>query len=266
MSGGIRFPSMRAPSPAIQRVVLILLVMAASLATAWVVIGARASATESVAANVACDVTEQVYGTAVSCVGEGGVSLLWPDGTTTETSASTTPRFVGDAEVVLLDAFDARVAAAPLRVTPDIDIRCGQRDEELRKVFELEHTELRSQGWDYVYRDTATGDAVRPGDPRHPSGGPEDGLERVLLSEAYSTGLCSIVSTASDDLADTLPVTYSMVIESPWESAQTTTMRIIGPSSKTQWAGVQPAILTGTVTINNVTASERTDVYQSGCS
>ena len=59
---------------------------------------------------------------------------------------------------------------------------------------------------------------------------------------------------------------YRLTLDSPWEPSQSTPMRIIGPSSKTQWAGTQPAEVTGTVTVNNITASERANVYQSGCS
>lgn len=211
--------------------------------------------------SVAVEIT---YGDRVKCAG-GGVgaeSIVWPDGTRTDLQGTHRPDVVGDGQIELRNADDMPVAIIDLTVLPDISLECTERDDDLKKIFQLESTDLRSSGWDYVFTDTSTGDIVRPGDPNHPNGGSEEGLERVLLGEAQSTGLCRIVSEA----AEAFDGEYQLTIESPWEATQTTPMRIIGPSSKTQWAGTQPAEVTGTVTVNNITASERTNVYQSGCS
>lgn len=205
-----------------------------------------------------------VYGTYVKCAaGGGGATVLrWPDGMQTGLQNTRIPLFVGDGAIELLDAEQTVLASLAIRVEPDISVECSDRDSEPKKVFALEATELRSQGWDYVFTNIETGETVRPGDAQHPNGGNEDGLERVLLDEAQSTGLCRLVSQAGEDFDSD----YLLEVESPWEATQSTPLRIIGPSSKTQWAGTQPAVVTGTVTVNNITASERVDVYQSGCS
>ncbi len=228
---------------------------------ALAVVGAYQIAPSFAAPSLTCDATVE-YGSPVSCSASGGHALGWPDGAETPIDASHTPRFVGESKIVLLSDAGTVLSAATIRIEPDISIECEDSDDDPKKIFELEHTELRETGWDYVFTDAATGDRVTPGDPRHPNGGAEDGLERIVLGETQATRACRLISQAGEDLDGE----YQMTIVSPWEEAQTTPMRLIGPASKTHWAGTQPAELTGTVTVNNITASERVDVYQSGCS
>lgn len=216
-----------------------------------------------VAPVVVCDSSDATYGGAVTCSaeGDGAHMLRWPDGAETALETAHTPVFVGDASVEVIDEQGVVLAATPIRIEPDMSLECEAGDE-VKKVFQLEHTDLRERGWDYVFTNIETGDLVRPGDPGHPNGGAEDGLEKVLLDEAKPTRFCRVVSEA----VEALDGEYLLEIESPWEAPQRTPLRMIGPSSKTVWSGTQPAELTATVTVNNITASERVDVYQSGCS
>ncbi len=212
---------------------------------------------------IACDSSDAIYGTTVTCSAEGDDAhmLRWPDGAETALEQAHAPVYVGDGTVELISESGLVLASTALRVEPDMALECEAGDE-VKKVFQLEHTDLRDRGWDYVFTDIETGELVRPGDPGHPNGGAEDGLEKVLLDEANPTRFCRIVSEA----AEALEGDYLLEIESPWEAAQRTPLRMIGPSSKTVWSGTQPAVLTASVTVNNITASERVDVYQSGCS
>jgi hypothetical protein len=136
------------------------------------------------------------------------------------------------------------LASTSINISPDIALSCEVWRDEIKKVFKLEKTELRARGWDYIFTDVETGETIHPGDPGHPN------------------GMCRITSQAAEDLDGS----YSLTVDSPWEASQSTSIKIIGPTSSTRWAGAQPGELTAVVTVNNVTASERAEVYQSGCS
>ncbi len=204
-----------------------------------------------------------VYGDRIKCAGggAGAVAISWPDGQRTQLQHTRTPEFTGVGHIELLDDDGETLASLSVRIEPDVTLECEGRDGDVKTIFQLEATDLRSTGWDYVFTNLATGETVRPGEPKHPNGGSEEGLERVVLGEAESTGLCRVTSKAAEAFGGD----YQLTLESPWEPTQTTSLRMIGPSSKTKWAGTQPGEVTATVTVNNVSASERTGVYVSGC-
>lgn len=211
---------------------------------------------------VNCDIASAEYGTSISCTGSGAdaASIVWPDGTADSLDSSVhRPAFVGPGEITVVDDSGAVLASTPIEISPDIRLECD--DGALKTVYQLEATDLRAEGWDYVYRDLGSGRQIGPGDPEHPAGAALDGIERIVLEETYSTGFCKVFSEAADDLGGDFEVT----LDSPWEGVTSHPVPIIGPSSKTRWAGIQPAELTGSVTVNGITASERQGVYMSGC-
>lgn len=235
-----------------------------ALALLAVIAGARSALASGPAPSVSCDASELVYGEPVTCsaIGPDGSSMVWPDGASSPLAEATlAPAAVGQVHVSVIDTTGNVLASTSLAITPDIDLQCDTGEE--KTIFELEATDLRSQGWDYVYTDQTTGRAVRPGDPDHPNGGvPPSKLERVELGRANTTKFCKIYSEAADELGGDFEVT----LVSPWEGTASHPVRIIGPASKTRWAGTQPAELTGTVAVGGVQASERQNVYMSGCS
>jgi len=212
---------------------------------------------------VTCDAEMAVFGEPISCVASGGdvANLQWPDAVIGETAGSThAPMAIGATEVVAVDADGVVLAAVALTITPDIVLECGTSDEE-KVVHELAATDLRPEGWDYVYVDPSSGDRVLPGDAAHPGQAPTSTLERIEIARAHSTSICRLSSEA----AEAFDGTYELTLESEWEPTMTTQQRIMGPASKTKWAGAQPGTLTGTVTVGSVTASERVGVYLAGC-
>ncbi|MGI9604928.1 MAG: hypothetical protein ACR2P0_02195 [Acidimicrobiales bacterium] len=212
--------------------------------------------------SIGCDATAFVYGESISCSADGSdvVAIEWPDAEVTAVVSARAPRSVGEVEVSAVDGDGEALASVIVLISPDIALRCDQGDEKI--IYELEATELRSQGWDYVFIESGTGERVRPGDLLHPNGGVEVGLERIEVGRAASTGFCRIHSHAAEEFGGE----YEVTLVSPWEGTVSHPVAIIGPASRTRWAGTQPAELTGTVTVANVTASERMGVYMSGCS
>ena len=211
---------------------------------------------------ITCTTDSAHYGEAVTCSGsgDGAASLAWPDGTTTSLEAAAhNPAFVGSGQVTVVDADGTALVSAPIEIAPDLVLECDDGAE--KTVYKLAETDLREEGWDYVYEEVATGREIYPGDPDHPAGAAIDGIERIVIEMVNSTGFCKLHSQAADDLGGDFQVT----LDSPWEGVISHPVGIIGPASKTRWAGTQPAELTGTVTVNGVSASERQGVYMSGC-
>jgi hypothetical protein len=225
-------------------------------------VGARTVLASGPAPQITCDQELVEYGQTVHCeaTGAGVAGLAWPDGTigAHDQTVGHAPQTVGDVSVHAIDGDGSVLASVALFIAPDVDLECDVGDEKI--VYKIEATDLRSEGWDYVFLDS-DGAEVRPGDPTHPNGGSETGLERIELERANSTGFCQIHSKAADDLGGD----YQVTLVSPWEGTVSHPVRIIGPASRTRWAGTQPAELSGTVTVGGVSASERQGVYMSGC-
>ena len=229
---------------------------------ALIVLQPAISSARSAPPSIVCEVDVVTFGEPVTCTASGDdvVALAWPDGAMTEPAVAHVPVAVGALEVRAVDADGATLTSASIHIDPDISLECGASDEP-KIVYELASTDLRPEGWDYVYLDPITGERVSPGDPAHPGQAPTGTLDRIELDTAPSTSICRLTSAA----AEALDGTYELTLESEWEPTMTTQQRIMGPASKTKWAGAQPGTLTGTVTIGAVTASERVGVYLAGC-
>lgn len=210
---------------------------------------------------ISCDADTITFGESLTCETEGDVSaLVWPGEVTTVPDSSHVPQAIGLHKVLAVDAAGRPLAAVGVTVTPDVRVECEEQDQE-EPVYELVHTDLRPEGWDYVYVDPATDIRILPGDPDHPAQAAFEPLERIEVDRVRVTGLCRLKS----DALDLFDGSKTLTLESEWEPPLTTPVGIIGPASKTHWTGAQPGTVTGTVTIDGITVSERVGVYFAGC-
>jgi len=227
-----------------------------------VVIGTRSALASGPEPSIGCDLTTTVYGDEITCgtAGSDVAGILWPDGASSPSVQAThAPKAVGSVEVAAVSESGEILAATTVSITPDIDIECEAGEAKI--VYKLATSVLRSDGWDYVYLDPATGTEIAPGDAAHPNGGAETGLERIELDRVNKTRFCQIDSAAADELGGD----YRVTLVSPWEGTVSHPVKFIDPASKTRWAGAQRGELTATVAVNGVEASERRGVYMAGC-
>jgi len=84
----------------------------------------------------------------------------------------------------------------------------------------------------------------------------------VIIDHGPATGLCTATSAA----AEALDGSFEWVIDSGWGPPLRVPFPSLIPWSRDHWNGSQPGTAIVTVNVDGTTASDRQDVYLSGCS
>ena len=204
------------------------------------------------------------YGAVLNCdvANAAGFEARWSDGrvarVSSDGSLNHVPRAVGDVTVELVDSGTV-VASATVTVKPDLHVVCG--DGPQSEVYELVDDD-RAEGWNYAYINPETGDRVLPGADDYPSDPGLTDYELIVIEEATWTAQCIVSSQAVDDLEGTV---VWHLISAYMDEPLRVPIRNLWPFGGNHWNGVQPAEATVTITVGDVQASERMNVYFAGC-
>jgi len=204
------------------------------------------------------------YGQVLKCdvANAVGMEARWSDGRSAKVNSDGSldhvPAAVGDVTVELLAAGSV-VATASTSVEPDLHVVCGDGPES--EVYELVDDD-RAEGWNYAYINPETGERVLPGADDYPSDPGLTDYELIVIEEATWTAQCIVASQAVDDLEGTV---VWHLMSAYMDEPLRVPIRNLWPFGSNHWNGVQPAEATVTISIGDVQASERMNVYFAGC-
>lgn len=211
--------------------------------------------TSQIDAAIRCVPSEAVYGETVRCEATQG-TIDWGDGHTGGFEHEV--QAVGVIPVTVKDVAGRELASTSVTITPDLSVTCELAAE--KNVYKMAPSDTSPDGWDYVYLHPDTGDHVGPGDPLHPSDPGLTEWDLVVLGRATEAGECTATSQAADDFDGS----FEFTMGSAWEEHSVPFAQLT-PWSDYHWKGTQPGFINVTVNVNGFEASERQNIFFSGC-
>jgi len=230
----------------------------------------RASANAVLAADevtIDCTTNAAEFGEVIECASNAngaGYELVWSDGHTSALDEfgvlidRHAPVAVGVVEVAVVDHDGLSITSTEVTITPDLQVAC--ETGKTKDIYELAPSNTADDGWDYVYLHPDTGARVLPGNPDHPVDPGLTSWEAIVVGSAEATGEC----VASSDAAELFDGSFQFTMGTEW-GENTVPFDRLTPWSKSHWLGTQPGFIDVTVSVNDQSASERQDVYLSGC-